>query len=106
MTGPSGARWRNTFLGAVIALNVMIFLREPARASGIVWYVLWSAVVLGIGASMLRSIYQLRQMRLNAAARRTSQPSGGVPPGPIPESAEGPPRESRSARRRRLRKGR
>jgi hypothetical protein len=93
---PSSARWRNTFFVGVIGLNVMVFFREPARAGGSALYLLWSAVVLAIGAAMLLSIYRLRQLRLVDAARRPLQPPEPAPPAPRPRAA----RAGRKRRRR------
>jgi hypothetical protein len=59
----------------VIGLNVLLYFREPARSAGLAAYLLWSAVVVAVGALMLLCILRLRQLRLGQRPR-------GPEPGP------------------------
>jgi hypothetical protein len=93
MQGRTAGYWRNCFLGGVIALNLLIFLKAPASMGGWPPYLIWIAMVLAVGWVMLLSIYRLRQLRLAHSAQQTE-----------PAAAEA--RENRSQRRARRKKER
>lgn len=80
--------WHYSFFGGIILLNVMVIFRESAMKLGGWPRIIWTTVVLSIGAGLLYCIYRMRLHRL--AKQEGSQ--GTQLPEPEPE----PPRRSSS----------